>query len=179
MTTHPLAEVRERSNPDWLSITQEAILDVLRHHPTVHADDLEYLGIPDPYRNSIGSAFAALSSKRWIEGVDRRASRSRRRNSAKSGVYQLTNLGRVKLLAGVGGENVGESPACSLASGSSPDPGEATPVGETGPTEDSGAMAEVGSRARVSGPAAPEPCPRLFEPEAKKPGMFDPDSEAA
>lgn len=161
MSDHPLAEVRQRQNPDWLSVCQEAILDVLRRRPNVHADDLTPLGIPEDRKNCIGSAFASLASKRWIEQIDRRASQSRSRNSAKSGVYQLTHLGRIKLTAGVAaGTEAGHRRA---------KPGEiAAPRASDDPDGE-------GS----SGGSAEEPATRLFdEPEPAHPRSAFTDDEA-
>ena len=109
MTAHPLDEVRERqydADPDWLSVARMGICEVLRRQQFVHADDLEPLGIPDAHRNVIGSAFAALSLRKWIVAVDRRASKVRRRNCRKSGVYRATSKFPRTATAGVGVDGV-------------------------------------------------------------------------
>ncbi len=107
--------LQEDAKPHWSMIIREGICEVLLKTGGYHADDLDHLGVPDEYRNLIGSQTAKLVNQMWMEEVGRRKSILPSRNGAKSGIYRLTKLGREKL-AGVGavgtvGADSGESGA--------------------------------------------------------------------
>jgi hypothetical protein len=181
VTEHPLAEIRanqeaSKLKSDLSTLIYQGIIDRLKVAP-VHADELEPL-YPIEHRQLCRELAPAqignLASRRYIQKIGERKSRFRSRNAAKSGIYELTRLGRERLTAGAsadgqsrvsggGGAPLRPSPALSADSGGQPTRTGASPDG-------SGASEKE----------APE-SDRLFEPEPESVPMYDAfrDSEAA
>jgi hypothetical protein len=159
--THPLVDIRHHQHngeTDWLSVAQEAIVQVLRRQDTVHANDLYELGIPDEACNVAGSAFASYLGKGWIVSTEkRRASTRPSRNCAKSFIYRATSkFPRAIGLAADEGSKPCPSPVCvSGQSGGSDSP-------EDRPNEGADASQE-------SSAASGESTARLFELSPERP----------
>ena len=113
--THPLVDIRQHQHngeTDWLSVAQEAIVQVLRRQGTVHANDLYELGLPDEACNVAGSAFASYIGKGWIVSTEKRLASTRpSRNCAKSFIYRATSKFPRPATAGVGADWRGASTA--------------------------------------------------------------------
>ena len=144
-------------------LVREGILDVLASRSSFHADDLEPLGIPDEHRNVIGSQIAKLVNQRWLQETGRRKSTIPSRNGAKSGIYELTPLGRMKLLAGVGSDN----------------PEGTAPPSDRGTLDRPAVIGTPGGNGAGSSLAADPGEGRLFETEPKRPRSAFRDAEAA
>jgi hypothetical protein len=101
--------LQEDAKAHWSMVVDEAILRHFKADPTgtLHADDLESLGIPDAHRNCIGSQFAKWVNRGRMVGCGRRKSEIPTRNAAKSNEYRITQKGR-DLIAGPGSESSGE-----------------------------------------------------------------------
>jgi hypothetical protein len=89
---------------DWKRIIREGIAEVLNLSGEFHADDLRPLGIPADHKPVIGTVVGALVRQGKIVEVGRRRSEAPERHGAKSGVYALTELGRVKLAQHLGAD---------------------------------------------------------------------------
>jgi hypothetical protein len=121
--TRTIAEVRaeqEAAKTHWSMIVREGIIEVLKATGAYHADDLDHLGVPDKHRNIIGSQTAKLVNQKWMIEAGRRKSVIPSRNGAKSGIYQLTALGKQKLVgvsAGVPSPQGTEGASCPVSAG--------------------------------------------------------------
>lgn len=182
--TRTVAEARriqEDAKGHWSMIVREGICEVLRTTGYFHADDLAHLGIPDEHRNIIGSQTAKLVNQKWMVKRGERRSISPGRNSAKSGIYQLTALGR-KSLAGVGaaatgtvGADPGEDPggiaAVAPPAPPGPEPVSAPRAGAEG--EQHGEGTAVACAAPSTGPTVPSgaPNPSGAGSEGQLPGL--------
>lgn len=87
-------------------VAEEAILDHFRNpeHQPFHSDDLWHV-IPDEQRGVISLAVMALVNKKLIPGCGYRKSAIPSRKRSPSQEYRLTELGRDRILAGVGSKN--------------------------------------------------------------------------
>lgn len=117
---HPLQGVREAqeaAKAEWSAAIYAEIVRLLQVRGHFHADDLEPMGIPDEHRNLIGAQLGSLAARQYIHEVGRRRSANPARKQAKSGVYELTRVGRERLAeVGAGhGDRVGtgSSPAAA------------------------------------------------------------------
>lgn len=92
-----LHEVHKR---EWTQAVKARIRRAFREQATVHADDIDDIGLPAEHRNIIGGQLGSLVSSGAIVEVDRRKSSNPARRGAKSSVYALTDEGRRRLLEG-------------------------------------------------------------------------------
>ena len=87
---------------DWKRIVREGIAEVLDATGQFHADNLRPLEIPADHKPVIGTVVGALVRQGKIIEVARRRSEAPERHGAKSGVYELTELGRDRLAEHLG-----------------------------------------------------------------------------
>lgn len=123
--------LQEDAKAHWSMVVDEGIFRHFKADPTgtLHADDLESLGLPVEHKQGIiGSQFAKWINRNRMVECGRRASTVPSRNGAKSNLYRLTDKGRDLVVAGLdSGGTFGGSAA--VESGDSPIGAGATPGG--------------------------------------------------
>lgn len=110
----------------------------------VHADDID-VDLPDEHKNILGSQCATFVRRGWMVESFRRASTRTAANGRKSGVFQITELGR-QTLVGVGGGRSAAGSTGGSRGNTSPDPGQNRSAGDGPPPS-------------VSRGARPDPAP--------------------